>query len=98
MSLLVIVRPEAEADLTAAKAWYETHRQGLARKFRLRVAEAFERISNMLELHAELYNGVRRSFIQQFPYAVFYRVEENRVVVIAVLHTRRDPKRWKRRV
>ena len=51
----------------------------------------------MPELHAEIYRGVRRSFLRQFPYAVFYRVEENRVVVIAVMHTRRDPRRWQSR-
>ena len=49
------------------------------------------------ELHAAIYKEVRRSFIHQFPYAVFYRVEEDRVVVIAVMHTRRDPGRWQSR-
>ena len=61
------------------------------------VEDAFDRIGRMPELHAEIYMGVRRTFIHQFPYAVFYRVEDDQVVVIAVLHTRRDPSRWKGR-
>ena len=97
MSLPVIVLPAAEADLAEAKAWYENNRRGWSEKFRLRVEETFERISRMPELHAAIYKEVRRSFIHQFPYAVFYRVEEDRVVVIAVMHTRRDPGRWQSR-
>ena len=98
MNLLVTVLPAAEADLAEAKGWYEKNRRGWSEKFRLRVEEAFEHIGRMPELHAEIYKGVRRSFIREFPYAVFYRVEENRVVVIAVMHTRRSPRRWQRRV
>jgi len=33
-------------------------------------------------------------FVARFPYAVFYRVEPNRIVVLTVLHTARDPKLW----
>jgi toxin ParE1/3/4 len=90
ISLPVIIQPKAEADLAKARAWYEGQREGLADEFKQRVEEAFERVGRMPELHAELYKGVRRSFIQQFPYAVFYRAEESRVVVIAVMHTPRD--------
>jgi plasmid stabilization system protein ParE len=98
MSLPLVVLPSAEADLAQAKAWYESNRRGWSEKFRTRVEEAFERIGRMPELHAEIYNGVRRAFIRQFPYAVFYRADDTRVVVIAVMHTRRDPKRWQTRV
>jgi toxin ParE1/3/4 len=97
MSLLVIVLPAAEADLAEAKAWYEKNRRGWSERFRMRVEEAFERIGRIPELHAEIYKSVRRTFINQFPYAVFYRVEENRIVVVAVMHTRRNPRRWKSR-
>jgi toxin ParE1/3/4 len=97
MSLPVIVLPAAEADLTEAKAWYENNQRGWSEKFRLRVEETVERSGRMPELHAEIYKGVRRTFINQFPYAIFYRVEESRVVVVGVMHARRDPKRWKSR-
>jgi plasmid stabilization system protein ParE len=34
---------------------------------------------------------------QRFPFGVFYQVEEDRVVVIAVLHGSRHPRAWQRR-
>jgi plasmid stabilization system protein ParE len=39
---------------------------------------------------------VRRAFVTKFPYLVFYIVEATRVVVLAVLHTSRDPTVWPR--
>jgi plasmid stabilization system protein ParE len=97
MSLTLIIRPEAEADLAEARDWYESQRKGLADEFKLCVEGALERIHRMPELQAEVYKGIRRSLLRRFPYAVLYRVEETRVVVIAVMHTRRDPERWQSR-
>jgi toxin ParE1/3/4 len=37
---------------------------------------------------------VRRALARRFPYAVFYLVERDRVVVLAVLHQAVDPARW----
>jgi plasmid stabilization system protein ParE len=39
---------------------------------------------------------VRRAFVTKFPYLVFYIVDATRVVVLAVLHTSRDPAVWPR--
>ena len=45
---------------------------------------------------AAAHGEVRRAMLSDFPYAVFYRIEARRVVVLAVLHTARDPKLWPR--
>jgi plasmid stabilization system protein ParE len=36
----------------------------------------------------------RRALVHRFPYAVFYVVDPNLVAVTAVMHGRRDPRRW----
>jgi hypothetical protein len=33
--------------------------------------------------------------VKRFPYSLFFKVESNRIVVIACMHGRRNPKRWK---
>ena len=33
-----------------------------------------------------------------YPYCVYYRIEEDRVLVLAVFHTARDPAIWQNRV
>ena len=37
----------------------------------------------------------RRAGVRRIPYGIFFDLEESRVVVIACLHGRRDPRRWK---
>jgi plasmid stabilization system protein ParE len=39
----------------------------------------------------------RRALLRRFPYAVFFRVYGETVVVLACMHGRRDPTRWKAR-
>ena len=45
-------------------------------------------------MFARVHGEVRRAVVSRFPYAVFYRVEPKRVVVLAVLHMARDSKLW----
>jgi len=53
-------------------------------------------ISTRTTFASEVHGEVRRALLSQFPYGVFYRVESKRVVVLAVLHTARDPSLWPR--
>ena len=40
---------------------------------------------------------VRRALLHTFPYAVYFRPSDETVVVLAVLHLRRNPKVWRGR-
>jgi len=94
----LIIRPEAEVDLTEANGWYEQQREGLSNEFRICIEEAMDRIDRMPELHAPIYRGIRRCLVRRFPYAIFYSIEETRILVIGVMHARRDPDQWRSRV
>jgi toxin ParE1/3/4 len=98
MNLPLIITPEAEEDLADAKTWYDRQRQGLADDFLLCVEEALDRIRRAPEGASEVYPGVRRVVVRRFPYGVFYRVDPDQIAVIAVYHSRRDPKGWQVRV
>ena len=93
----MIIRPEAEADLVIARAWYEQQREGLGAAFLLCVEEMLDRIDRTPVLYPVVYRDVRRAFTRRFPYAVYYRVADNDVVVLGILHTRRDPQEWQSR-
>ncbi len=90
MKFSLIIRPEAEADLAEAKDWYERQRPGLGLEFTLSVEETLDRIRRMPHIHAEIYKEVRRTSTRRFPYGVYYRLVGDSVVVIAVMHGRRD--------
>ena len=93
----MIIRPEAEADLADARNWYESQQEGLGDEFLECVAVAFEKIERMPESHHIIEHGIRRALTARFPFSIYYRIQENDLVVLAVLHSRRDPRTWKSR-
>jgi plasmid stabilization system protein ParE len=93
----MIIRPEAEADLGNARDWYERQREGLGAAFLLCVEEVLERIGRTPEMYTAVYHDVRRALTRRFPYAVYYRIAGNEVVVLGILHTHRDAHEWQSR-
>jgi plasmid stabilization system protein ParE len=96
MSLPLILTPAAEADLAAAKAWYERQQRGLGIDFLQCVEEALDRIRILPEAYREVVPGVRRVIVRRFPYGVYYRVDQNQIAVLAFYHSKRDPRGWKK--
>jgi plasmid stabilization system protein ParE len=97
MSLPVILRPEAEQDVEAARDWYEQQHAGLGQDFLDRVAEVLSRLGAMPELYPVVWQDVRSGRLRRFPFVVYYRVLADRVEVLAVLHGSRDPSVWQGR-
>jgi len=92
-----IIDPEAEVDLAHARQWYDDRRDGLGLEFIEKVEEAFDRIQRMPLVPRIVFKDLRRVLLRRFPYAVFYRSGEHRIVVVAVYHTSRDPAGWQAR-
>jgi len=49
-------------------------------------------------IHKVIGDGIRRSVTRRFPFGVFYLIENERIIILAVLHARRDPMKWKKRI
>jgi toxin ParE1/3/4 len=95
--LKLVVRPEAEADLTTGFQWYEEQLPGLGHDFLAIVYQQLQRILERPEGYPRLHPRLRRSLTPRFPYAIFYLVAGDTVVVIAVLHQASDPRHWQSR-
>lgn len=91
------VRPEAEQDLEEAASWYEEQRPGLGNEFLDEVLRTFGKISEQPALYPLLHRNTRRALTLRFPFGVYYRVQEETIVVVAVMHGSRSPRRWKQR-
>lgn len=90
----VVFRRKVGRDLAGAYGWYEEQRTGLGEQFLAAVSSAFEAIGEFPEMFVQVHGEVRRAIVSRFPYAVFYRIEPSRVVILTVLHTARDPRLW----
>jgi len=97
MKYALIIRPEAEQDMQGAFGWYEDRVSGLGREFLRCVDAAIAQINRAPAIHPVVYQDIRRVLTRRFPFGIFYIVVGQRIIVLAVLHTRRDPSLWQKR-
>lgn len=98
MTFEVRLRPEAEQDLAEAATWHEARRSGLGHDFLDEVVTTLSNIAETPLRYPNLHRDIRRALIHRFPFAIYFQVLTQTVVVIAVLHGSRNPRRWKGRV
>lgn len=97
MTYEVIVRPEAEREIQEAFDWYEERNEGLGLEF-LRAADAcLSTVQRNPAACPIVHEQVRRALLRKFPYALFYVVQEDTIVVLACFHAKRSPADWQRR-
>lgn len=91
--------PEARAEYQAAVAWYRERSRDAAR----RLAEAVD--GGLLGIRERplawpAWRGgpVRRRLLHKFPYSLFFTVNANEVVILAVAHHSRRPGYWLERM
>ncbi len=91
----LIVRPEAESDIDEIFGWYEERRAGLGRAFMIELGRLFDTIEQGPKMFPRAHKEMRRALLKKFPYAVFYALRADEIVISAVFHQSRDPRRWK---
>jgi plasmid stabilization system protein ParE len=89
MSLPVVLRPSAARDLADAHAYYSPH--GKADDFMAALDRVIAHISERPHMYPIVYAEVHRALLRRFPFSVFFVIEVDRAVVLAVHHQRRDP-------
>lgn len=94
---MLILRKEAEQDLKEAYEWYEEQRKNLGNAFVTEIESIFAKIEENAKLHVEVIKDIRRALCYRFPYSVYFIETESNIVVIGVLHQRRNPATWQSR-
>lgn len=98
MSRRLIVRPLAARDLRAAQDWYDEQREGLGDEFRAAVDLQLARVLERPRLYPVVYGDVRRAILRRFPYLLYFGLSGDQVVLLACLHSRREPTRLRYRL
>ncbi len=98
MDYILLLRPEARIDLLDAFHWYEQQQAGLGHDFKLCVDNALLKLQKYPVSYKKVYLDIRRIIIKKFPFGIFFVVEDNKVIVLAILHARRNPLKWQGRV
>ena len=91
------VRPEAELDALEAASWYEGERADLGTEFLDELRTTFSRIEEGPQRFPVVFREVRRAILHRFPFGVFFIIESDSVIVLAITHLRRHPSAWQKR-
>jgi plasmid stabilization system protein ParE len=87
------LRPRAAVEL---RQIMEDHRRlGQERSFVAELDALFDMLRALPRRYPLVAGPIHRALLRKYPYAVFFRIRaEPVVVVLAVLHQRRDPATW----
>lgn len=99
MTWPVSIHAEARAELREAIAWYEREVEGLGAQFHAEMAQAMARLRALPGIGTPVpgidpQTRVRRVLLSRFPYSIVFRVDDERLVVLAFAHSSRAPAYW----
>jgi toxin ParE1/3/4 len=93
-----VFHPAALTEYSEAVEFYSQRRVELAQAFINAVEEAIFRIVDSPNRWAFVEEDIRRCLTRKFPYGILYTVEEDYILIVAVMHCSREPGYWKKRV
>jgi plasmid stabilization system protein ParE len=91
--LKVEIADIAAGELSRAFDWYEEREAGLGDRLLAQYETAILRIRERPSMFPRIEGSTRRALLRRFPYGVFFRVLEDRIVVSAFFHAKREPSR-----
>jgi toxin ParE1/3/4 len=93
----VRLHPQAEAEMTEAAVYYESRQEDLGKRFLASVQDAINSIKINPWLYPVVDLDVRRCLIKVFPFGVLFRLSDDQIMIVAVMHLSRNPDYWKDR-
>ncbi|AXJ02501.1 ParE toxin of type II toxin-antitoxin system, parDE [Cyclonatronum proteinivorum] len=93
----VTFQPAAQKEMFESVAYYEQKDHGLGSKFLYEIDSTLSLISAYPESGTLLNAYARRVLLKGFPFGVVYRIYNNQIVILAIMHLRRKPNYWVKR-
>ena len=84
--------PEVEDDVISAYSWYEEKALGLGEEFLRIFYASANNISRNPLLYQKVYGDFRRLLLRRFPYAIYFLLKEDKIIVFGLFHCARDPR------
>ena len=87
----VIALDEVSIDIRIAELFYEKQNNGLGGYFKDSIISDIESLWLYGGIHRKVF-GLYRLLSKRFPYGIYYEVDKDIVIVVAVLDLRQNPK------
>jgi plasmid stabilization system protein ParE len=82
---------KAERDLIEGFRFYEDQAEGLGSYFLTNLYADIDSLNVSAGIHRKPYKHYHRLLSRRFPFAIFYTIKEDTVIIYAVLDCRRNP-------
>ena len=82
---------EASYEFLNAVEWYESRSKGLGLRFTDEIDSTIERIKLNPELYPSIVEDIKRIQVNKFPYSIFYKIEDDTLVILRIFHNKRKP-------
>jgi toxin ParE1/3/4 len=92
-----VFHPEALTEYAEAVQYYAEQRTEVAKVFINNVEDAVYRIRESPDRYVVIDEDVRRCMTHKFPYGILYTIEQDYILILAVMHCSREPGYWKNR-
>lgn len=92
MNYLSKFRPELVDDLAEAFHWYEEQGEGLGHALVRNYFAAIEAVARNPEIFLKAHADFRRVLLPRFPYALYFRIEQNVIVFVLLFACVRNPR------
>ncbi len=86
--------PDSHRDFDESFDWYGSKSPEVAVRFTNAINEALAEVGREPERFARIDERHRERLVKKFPFRIFYRITNNRVVVVAIAHAKRNPSYW----
>ncbi|MDO9265217.1 MAG: type II toxin-antitoxin system RelE/ParE family toxin [Desulfosalsimonadaceae bacterium] len=88
----------AEQEFIEAVDFYNQQCPGLGYEFAVEVKNTLERILDFPEAWPKISTRARRCITNKFPFGIIYQIRQECILIIAVMHMKRNPVLWKDRL
>jgi plasmid stabilization system protein ParE len=89
---------EALEEAEAAARWYAERSPTAAAAFSEEIDAAESAIARLPDAWPRFHHDTCRYLPPRLPFSIVYRVESQRILIVAVAHGRRRPRYWKSRL
>lgn len=94
----IIFYEDAKNDIIEIAKWYDLQLDGLGDRFERYLHESIQKLTTHPLAFGLLFKEVRKIKLKIFPYIIFYEVMGEDVHVYGIIHTKRKPAVYKKRL
>jgi toxin ParE1/3/4 len=93
-----VFHPEALIEYSEAVKYYAEQRTEVAQVFINAIEDTVYRIRESPDRYVVIDEDVRKCMTRKFPYGILYTIEQDYILILAIMHCSREPGYWKNRI